>query len=367
MALDADTMYRLISADSHVNEPPDLWTSRVPSQFADRAPRIESFEQGDAWVLEGVDDPINFGMNACAGLPPEQMTGWKRFDEIRRGGYDPAVRLVEMDDDGVDAEVLYPTPRLSQAVFAYTEPEFHLALVRAYNDWLSEYVAHAPARFAGLALLPNRGSATALAEIDRVHARPGIRGFVMGCYPNGTLDVAPEDDAVFGRLAEAAIPLSIHVSLSQGMPAAHRAALPGYGRFFDAPNRIVQLIFAGVFDRFPSLAVVVAEVDCGWVPYFKEQIDNNYQRLDAVSDFTIRELPSVYVERNVHFTFITDPFGIRNRHDVGVDRMLWSSDYPHISADWPYSWRSIQAAMSGVPHAERELMLAGNAARLYKF
>jgi uncharacterized protein len=359
--------YRLISADSHVNEPGDLWTARIPKQYADRAPRIESFEQGDAWVLDGVADPINFGMNACAGLPPEQMTGWKRFDEIRRGGYDPAARLDEMDQDGVDAEVLYPTPRLSQAVFAYADADFHHVLVRAYNDWLAEYVAYAPDRFAGLALLPNRGSADAVAEAKRVQDLPGIRGVMMGCYPNGTLSVEPEDDAVFGYLAEAAIPLSIHVSLTQALPTAHRSPLPGYGRFFDAPNRIVEMIFAGVFDRFPALSVVIAEVDCGWVPYFKEQIDNNYKRLDAVSNFTIDELPSAYVERNVHFTFITDAFGVRNRHDVGVDNMLWSSDYPHISADWPYSWRSIQAAMSGVPHEERTQLLAGNAMRLYSF
>ena len=361
------TRYRLISGDSHVNEPPDLWTTRVAKEFVDRAPRIESFELGDAWVLEGVADPINFGMNACAGLAPEEMTGWKRFDEIRRGGHDPAARLEEMDEDGVDAEVVYPTPRLSQAVFAYHDADFHHALVSAYNDWLSDYVAFAPARFAGNAMVPNRGVDGALAEIKRVQGRPGVRGFVMGCYPNGTLDVTPDDDAVFGYLADAGIPLSIHVSLGQTMPSAHKSALPGYGRFFDAPNRIVQLIFAGVFDRFPALNVVVAEVDCGWVPYFKEQIDNNYQRLSATSDFTIKELPSVYVERNVHFTFLTDPFGIRSRYDVGVDNMLWSSDYPHISADWPYSWRTIQAEMSGVPHEEREKMLAGNAARLYGF
>src|SRR5438128_11099186 len=82
--------YRLISADSHVNEPPDLWVSRVPAALRDRAPRIERFADGDAWVIEGVADPINFGMNACAGLEPEQMKGRVRFDEIRRGGCDPA-------------------------------------------------------------------------------------------------------------------------------------------------------------------------------------------------------------------------------------------------------------------------------------
>ncbi len=350
-----------------MNEPPDLWRARVPAKFADRAPRIESFDEGDAWVLDGVRDPITFGMNACAGLEPEQMVGWKRFDEIRPGGYDPAARIDEMRADGVDAEVLYPTPRLAQAVVAYQEPDFHLALVRAYNDWLSEYVAHAPDRFGGLVMLPNRGAEQAVAEVERVIGRPGIRGAVMGCYPNGTLQLTAEDDKCFGYLAEAGIPLSIHVSLTQGMPSAHRSPLPGYGRFFDAPNRIVQMIFAGVFDRFPNLHLVVAEVDCGWVPYFKEQVDNNYRRLAPVSDFTIVDRPSRYVERNVSFTYITDPFGIRNRDEIGVDNILWSSDYPHISADWPNSWRSIQATFSGVPAAEREKILAGNAARLYRF
>ncbi len=168
-------------------------------------------------------------------------------------------------------------------------------------------------------------------------------------------------------MAEAGLPLSIHVSLNQTMPAAHRAPLPGYGRFFDAPNRIVQMIFAGVFDRIPDLQLVVAEVDCGWVPYFKEQVDNNYRRLVATSNFTIAVPPSAYVERNVAFTVITDPFGVRNRYEIGVQNMLWSSDYPHISADWPNSWRSIQATFSGVPSDERAQMLAGNAARLYGF
>jgi predicted TIM-barrel fold metal-dependent hydrolase len=359
--------YRLISGDSHVNEPGDLWTDRVPAAFRDRAPRIERFEEGDAWVIEGVRDPINFGMNACAGLPPGEMRAWARFEDLRPGGYDPAARLEEMDRDGVDAEIVYPTPRLAQGIVAPTDVEFHLALVRAYNDWLSEYVAYAPDRFGGLALLPNRGAAHAVDEFARVWGRPGVRGVLLGCYPNGTLEPADEDDAVWARLVEADVPASIHVSLSQAFPAAHRAPLPGYGRFFDAPNRIVQMIFAGVFDRFPALNVVVAEVDCGWVPYFKEQIDNNYARLAPLSDFHIKEPPSTYVERQVHFTYMTDAFGISNRHAVGVDRILWSSDYPHISSDWPHSWKSIDETFAGVPDAEKHAILAGNARRLYGF
>ncbi len=359
--------YRLISADSHVNEPPDLWTARVPRGLQDRVPRIERFEQGDAWVIEGVKDPITFGMNACAGLDPSEQRGWVRFEDIRRGGYDPVVRLTEMDKDGVDAEVLYPTPRLSQGVAANQDPELHHAMVSAYNDWLSEYAGEAPARFAGLAMLPNRGVEGALAEIDRVWGRPGIRGFLMTAYPNGALEPVADDDKVWAALSDRGVSLNVHVSLTQTLPAAHRSPLPGYGRFFDVPNRIVQMIFAGIFDRFPGLQVVFAEVDSGWVPYFKEQIDGNFLRLRANSAFVIDDLPSRYVDRHVSTTFINDPFGVRMRHEIGVDRMLWSTDYPHISANWPNSELVLQATFSGVPRDEADQILSGNAARLYGF
>ena len=358
--------YRLVSGDSHVNEPPSLWQERVPAHLKDRAPRVESLPEGDAWILDGVKDPVNFGWNACAGLDPEEMKGWVRFEDIRAGGYDPAARLVEMDRDRVDAEVLYPTPRLSQSVFANRDTELHVACIQAYNDWLSEYVAHAPRRFAGLALLPNHGAETAAAEVDRVAGRPGIKGFVMGAYPNGTLAPEAEDDKVWARISELGMPLSIHVSLSLNLPSAHRSWLPGYGRFFDAPNRMIEMIFAGTFDRFPELQVVFAETDCGWVPYVKEQIDNNYLRLAIANGYDLALLPSEYIERHFNFSYITDTFGIDNRHRIGVENILWSSDYPHISADWPNSWRTIEAAFSGVPRAERDLILAGNAVRLYK-
>jgi predicted TIM-barrel fold metal-dependent hydrolase len=361
------TTYRLISADSHPNEPPDLWIDRVPSKFKDRAPRMVRFEQGDAWVLEGVKDPINFGQNACAGLAASEMSAWRNFEDLRPGGWDPKARLSEMDTDSVDAEVLYPTPRLSWSIVANQDAEFHIALVQAYNDWLSEYCAYAPDRFGGQAILPNRGAEAAVAEIKRIWGRPGIRGFVMGCYPNGTLDVLPEDDQVWAVMAEANIPLSIHVSMTQAMPSSHKSPLPGYGRFFDAPNRIVQMVFAGMFDRFPALNLVIAEVDCGWVPYFKEQIDNNYCRLREVNDFGLKDLPSRYVQDHVYFTYMTDTFAVRNRHEIGVDNMLWSSDYPHISADWPNSWKTIQASFSGVVQQERDAILAGNAIKLFGF
>src|SRR5277367_949914 len=248
--------YRLINSDGHVTEPGDLWTTRVSARFKDRAPKMQSFPEGDAWIIEGVKDPVNFGWNNCAGLPPEEMKGWMKFADIRPGGYDPRARIVEMDRDNVDAEVLFPTPRLSQAIFANPDEEFHLELVRAYNDWLSEFVATAPDRFCGAAMMPTRGGPKAVvAEMERVLDRPGMRTIVIGCWPNGTLAISDEDDAVWQALVDRDMPLTIHVAMSLNMPGAHKAKLPGYGRFFDAPNRMIEMIFAGVFDRYPTLDV----------------------------------------------------------------------------------------------------------------
>ena len=147
--------HRVVSADSHINEPPDLWRDRVPAQYRDRVPRIERFEQGDAWVMEGALDPINFGTNCCAGLPAEQRSPLDHLGRGARRGLRPGGPDRRAGPDGVDAEILYPTPRIgNQVVWHVSDPDFHLACIRAYNDWLSEYASHEPERLWGVALMP---------------------------------------------------------------------------------------------------------------------------------------------------------------------------------------------------------------------
>lgn len=356
--------YKLISADSHVNEPPDLWTSRLPEQYRDRAPRIERFEQGDAWVMESALDPMNFGGNCSAGIPIAQRSGWCKWEDVRSGGYNPAARLLEQDLDGVDAEVLYPTPRVSNTMFWHTEdPDFHLACIQAYNDWLAEYTSHDPERLWGIALMPNVGVDHAINELKRVTAEPGIRGVQLGQYPSGGLDLTDDDDRFFAAAAAAGIPVSIHVAFATGPQGdISRGKLRGDMRFFDAPVRVAQLIGSGVFDRYPDLQIVLGEVDCGWVPYVKEQMDDRHSR--ALSH-PMKQKPSFYWENNFSYVFITDTYGIRNRHAVGVERMLWSSDYPHGGSDWPKSRESIAEHFAGVADDEKHTITAANALRIY--
>jgi uncharacterized protein len=369
MSTTHERTYRLISADGHYNEPGDLFTSRVPSHLVDRVPRIVSLDDGDAWVMEGVANPMPFGWGSCAGRAPEELGRWCRWDEVKPGSYDPKARIDEMDADNLDAEVLFASG-IHQWITPAPDDELHNAMVRAHNDWVSEFCSHAPERLGGTAMLPSRGAAGAVAEIDRVLDMPGFVGFLLKCYPNGTLDIAPEDDAVWARIEESGKPLTIHVGLGNAFPTELRAqTLPGTVHFYDAPQRMLQFIFAGVLDRFPGLTIVMTEVDCGWLPYFAEQADDNFLRhaKSSLRDHKLTMLPSDYMAKHFPATFITDHYAVDNRHRIGVDRMLWSNDYPHITSDWPFSWKTINASFASVPKDERHAMLAGNAQRIFGF
>jgi predicted TIM-barrel fold metal-dependent hydrolase len=365
----SDRTYDLISADGHFNEPGDLWTSRVEAKFVDAAPRIESLELGDAWVMEAAPAPRPFGWGSCAGRPPEQHGEWCRFEDITPGSYEPKARVDEMEADGIDAEVLFPSG-IHQWVTAAPDDDLHLALVRAYNDWVSEFCAHDPSRLGGVAMLPSRGVESTVAELQRILDMPGFVALLLKCYPNGSLFIEPEDDAVWGLVEESGLPMTIHVGLNATMPKPIRAqGLPGTVHFYDAPGRMLQFIFSGVLDRFPELVIPMTETDCGWLPYFAEQADDNYLRHkdSSLRDQRLPMLPSEYMAKHFPATFINDSYAIANRHRIGVDRMMWSNDYPHITSDWPYSWKSIKAAFADVPVDEKRAITCGNAQRIYKF
>lgn len=361
--------YRLISADGHYNEPGDIFTSRVSAKAVPHVPRIESLAEGDAWVMDTAPAPMPFGWGSCAGKPPESLNRWCRFDELNPGSYDGAARLRELDADGVDAEVLFPSGMV-QWLSAVPDDAVHHEMVRAYNDFVSEFASADPSRLGGTAIIPHRGVKGAVKEIDRVLQMPGFAGFLLRCYPNGSLNIEPEDDPVWARIAESGKPLTIHVSLGNSFPVELKAqTLPGTVHFYDAPNRMLQFIFAGVLDRFPSLTIVMTEVDCGWLPYFAEQADDNYMRHSraALRDRQLPMLPSEYMAKHFPCVFVTDRYAITNRHLIGVDRMLWSNDYPHIVSDWPFSWKTINASFANVAADERHAILAGNAQRIFGF
>jgi uncharacterized protein len=362
--------YELISADGHLNEPRDVWTSRVAEKYKELVPRVDSLAEGDAWVFPGYDTGIPFSWGATAGRDPADMGPWCRYEDINPGSYDPVARVREMDEDGVDAELIFGSNYPSMYVATCEDPDLHHEMTRAYNDFMSEFCSHAPDRLGGTALLPNLGVEGCLREIQRVLEMPGFVAFLLKRYPSGGLSIQPEDDAVWEAIEASGRPVTIHVGLVTGMLGRQRAeSLPGTGHFYDAPTRMLQFIFSGVLDRFPRLRVPFIEVDCGWIPYFEQQADDNFMRhrKATLRDAKLTRRPSEYMREFFPVAFVTDPVGVENRHRIGVQRMLWSSDYPHITTDWPYSWKTINATFHDVPEDERHAILAGNAQALFKF
>jgi predicted TIM-barrel fold metal-dependent hydrolase len=201
-----------------------------------------------------------------------------------------------------------------------------------------------------------------------------VVGALIGCYPHGDKDISEDDDKVWHAIADAGLAAHIHVGLVDQYPtdmyapgritAGHAA---GDLRFLQAPAIMVQFLNSGVFNRVPNLKVVLGEVDAGWVPYVKEQLDNRFRRRATGPKARLTRLPSDYIAEHFYYTFITDNYAIRNRHAVGVDRLMWSSDYPHSGSNWPDSWLSIDASFGDTPAVEREAILVGNAQSLYHF
>jgi predicted TIM-barrel fold metal-dependent hydrolase len=360
--------YELISADGHIMEPGDLWVRESPAKYRDLVPRLEHLEEGDAWVTPGQGPGFGFVMIACAGRAPDQMSGWCRLDEVNPGVYDPKARVQELDLDGVDAEVLFPNGL--DWVVDSTDREFQLTMTRIYNDHLVSFCQFAPERFGGCALVPPYSVEDAVAEVHRLADTEGIVGFLLKRYPTAKGSLSPEDEPLWAAIAETGKPIAIHVSLTSAASFNLSAnPLPGATHFYDAPTRMLEFIFSGVLDRYPDLMVFLAEVDCGWMPYFAQQADDNYSRHahSMLKDRQLDRMPSDYMRERFPASFITDPYAVANRHYVGVERMLWSSDYPHITTDWPYSWRTINSTFLGVPADERHAILAGNAQRLFGF
>ncbi len=330
-------------------------------------------ELGDAWVFPG-SPPFNFGLNQCGGLAPDAYRAWVRWEEVRPEAYQIPARTAGQGGAGVIAEVLYPTPRVAIAMYACDgDPDYHRALIRAYNDYMSDYCSADPGRYIGLALAPAGGDAAAsAAEVKRALQLPGIRGVQINKYPTTGQRLHGDDDVLFRTCVEAGAAIHIHVGLAQSessMPKqAHEfvGAFTGCFRFYDPPIRMAEMIYTKLLDRIPALQVVWAEVDVGWTPYLMEQLDDRIVRQNPANRVQLRLRPSDYFRQNFHYTIVKDAYGVRNREEVGADRILWSSDFPHATCDYPDYASAIAHDFAGVPVNELDLMLRANAARLYR-
>jgi predicted TIM-barrel fold metal-dependent hydrolase len=361
------TGYNVISADSHIVEPPDVFAG-LPAGLKDRAPKLADHEGGSAWFVEGVEP---------SPLPPTYAsgTGWRkpegdsiRFDQVLPGLYDPAERVKAQEADSVDAEILYPTSTLWDAVKLVDDDELKLACTRAYNDWLAQFCSHSPDRFFGVAKIPTTSVEDAIAELQRATGELGLKGALVDAYPAGSsVGGNPADDPFWEVANDLQIPVSFHYGVGvDAVTEPPGGIAPGLKP--PMADAVLPLVAGGVFDRFPDVKVVFAHADAGWALHWMEFFDINYVRQKHLAQYVLQRedaVPSDYIRRFCWFTFHHDRSTVKNRHVLGQVHMVWASHFPFDDSNWPDNRQQAMQVTEEIPTADRQALLADNVGRLY--
>jgi predicted TIM-barrel fold metal-dependent hydrolase len=369
--------YPIIDADAHVNEPPDLWQTRVPGRLRSRAPKVLQTPDGDVWSFDDGKKLRPLGLTATAGLSYLQFRpSGLRYDGIRPGSFDTAARLADLDADGIYAAVLYPSVTLAGARTYSEDRELQCACVRAYNEWLLDFCAPSGGRLIPQAIIPTTGIDDAVAELQWAMAQ-GHRGAVIAAFPNGTYETTPDDDRFWAVAEEARFPLGIHIGsftdsgLQPTMALGTLSFLAHAGGSKAGADSIpaaTRVLFSGACEKFPQLRFVVVEANIGWIPTAMEQVDDMFLRYRWYTGAheVMRTMPSRLFHRNFWATFMIDTIGLELRHHLNLDHVMWSTDYPHTGSDWPNSRVTIARLFRGLPAVEVKKMLHDNCRSLYQ-
>jgi predicted TIM-barrel fold metal-dependent hydrolase len=381
--------FGLISADSHAGFHRDDFTSRMSaSRWGDKIPHIASapprekdgdtpspfggHEGGEGWTVYG--RPPGALANCPALMPRHPVVTPKRWEEVPRTYYDPAERLKALDEDGVDAEVLFPNPP-GNTFYSFGDVEFELDAVRAYNDALAAWTEVSD-RYWPLMTLPwLQDPPSMVREIERAVAA-GHRG--VNLPGEAPLGLPPLTDRHWDRIWDACQQLGIpvHFHGSAGIrPGMALKQWSGYSRrqghsAFTSTSAVTpaqlipQLIFSGVTERFPDVKVVFAEAGIGGLNYVLAACDYEWEKRHLWADgMTTR--PSETVRRQMFVNFWFEDEGIKLRHEIGINNIMWESDFPHITAYYPDSWQAVDRVLEGVPAEDRAKLLYANALRVY--
>ncbi|MGH7390532.1 MAG: amidohydrolase family protein [Candidatus Rokuibacteriota bacterium] len=366
----------ILSSDSHVFEPPDLWASRIDKAFRDRAPRMRRIDGADQIIIEKDQALSGIGLISNAGArfeAPETISGRGRFEDVPRGGYDPEQHLADMRLDGVAGEVLYP----SQGLFYFRVPDTPLmsAIFRAYNDWLAEFCRTDPARLKGIAMINVDDVGEGIRELERA-AKMGLAGAMITEYPleDRRYD-QPDYEPLWAAAQSLGMPLSLHTATRRqgkirgaGARTLRDASSRATKAFYPALS-MCDMIFSGVFERYPRLTLAIVEFELSWAPHLLTTMDYTYRERheEAIYRFQAGMRPSDFFHRNVVLSFQEDAIGIRLRDTIGVDNMMWGSDYPHSESTFPRSRTILADILAGVPDAEQAKIVGENTARVYHF
>lgn len=377
--------YRYISGDSHLEVHPDNWTPRVPAEYRDLAPRIARMpDGGDAWVVEG--QPFRqVAFDLYGGKGREQWFPWGQTYESTPGTTgDPAERVRLQDQDGIDAEVLFPNQAAGPNFWRnIRHDDAYRAVIHAYNDWLGDFCAYAPERLIGMGLIPATNLEDALAELEYIRKR-SLPGVMLSCFPSGKGQPNPEDDTFWRAALDMQMPISIHQAFNrEGKRGGPLLRYPRYPKNWDLVGasadlafqvdrlgrlgslNAVQMALDGVFERFPDLQIFFAETQIAWIPLFLEQADIRYGRhwywaQNVLGWNPLPKRPTEYIREHCLWGFQEDKVGVELRYHIGVDKIIWATDFPHQESEFPHSMGVIERVFAEVPPEEKRKIVAQN-------
>ena len=359
----------IISADSHITEPPGTYVDRIDPKYRDVAPRMEFSEAlGDVFVIDGMKKPVPMGLVAAAGKEANELrVNGVRFEELHRGGWDPEARIADQDRDGVAAEIIYPT--VGMMICNHPDFDYKKACFDAYNLWMAEYCAAHPDRLFGVGQTAMRSVEEGIKDLEAIKAC-GFKGVMMPGNPA----VEDYDSPVYDPLWEAAValelPLSFHI-LTSSQDGFNRVRGPRLNSFLSiirgCQDIMGMFVLSGVFERHPNLKLVCVEADAGWVPHYMYRMDHAYKRhRHWLAAGTLSKLPSDYFRENIYVTFQDDWVAFQMKDMCNIRRLMWANDFPHSDSTWPWSQDVLAEHTSGLTEEERDFILHDNAAELYQ-
>ncbi len=386
--------FRYISGDSHLEIDSKHWLPRVPQKYRDQAPRLVRQPDGsDMWCIgETISRPAA-AADLYGGKGRDAYVPFGGRYEGTPGTGSPEQRLGEQDQDGIDAEVLFPSQQGGPKFWRRIEDnDAYKSVVRAYNGWLAEdYCAVNRERLIGVGILPLGCELNDVIGELEYCAKAGFKTALLQGLPGGKAYPAQEDDRFWSAALDLHMPISVHVDLDRTgeregplfkyphepeaiMKKLDRDLIYQVGRFGPVHGNgaipAVQWVLSGLFDRFPNLRIFFAENQIGWIPFFLQAADVRYDRhhrwAARLLDYKpIKRPPSEYIREHILWGFQFDRLGVELRHKIGVERLIWGSDFPHQESDWPESLKIIERNFAGVPENEKYNMVCGNAVEFF--
>jgi predicted TIM-barrel fold metal-dependent hydrolase len=388
--------FSVIDMDTHLIEPPDLWTSRMSPKWGDRIPHLRVHERtgADCWYL-GDRMALPIGAVGFAGFDGYRPGFPKRFVDIDPAAYDAKKRLEWMDQYGIAAQVLYCNlALLTHHAFEAGgdgDPEFVTELLRCYNDFQTEWTSVAPDRLVPITQIPFYDIDASIKEMERCAAL-GHRGITMSQEP-GTYGLPYLRDRHWDRLWAAAQDMELSVNFHIGSsndPSFADQDGDSAGKFDDRHDMgkhvadsvagfmgnfgtIATLLTAGVCHRFPRLNFVSVESGVGWIPFVLDALDWQWKHFDFRGTYDL--LPSEYFRRQVYCSFwFEKETALAAIEQIGPDNIMYETDFPHPSCMSPGGDHSpaigadrfLEANFSDLPEETLRKILHDNAARLYR-